>query len=132
MLAQNKKAKALFPRSNLIASSRKLKTLGEIMIPTVQPAIPKARQHQTLQPTARRGRGQGRGRGTTRDGEQSENSQRMNPQINGTCHCEYFRKSKKCNVCHHMAEYIHVQSSQETWFCQTHLDHFFYLTFLLF
>ena len=110
ILAQNEKAKALFPRSNLIASSRRLKNLGEILSPTVQPSIPKAGQHQTLQPGAGRGRGRGRGRGATRAGGGSENPQRMEPQRNGTYHCEYFRKSRKCDVCQHMVESNHVYS----------------------
>ena len=44
ILAQNEKAKALFPRANLIASSKRLKNLGEILSPTVQPANPSRRQ----------------------------------------------------------------------------------------
>ena len=76
----------------------------------MQPSIPKAGQHQTLQPGVGRGRGRGRGRGATRAGGGNENSKRMEPQRNGTYHCEYFIKSKKCDVCQHMVESNHVYS----------------------
>ena len=40
-MARNEAAKKLFPRENLIASSKRLRNLREILSPTVQPGNPK-------------------------------------------------------------------------------------------
>ena len=90
ILAQNEKAKALFPRANLIASSQRLKKLGEILSPTVQPAIPSRRQQQTCLPPGGGGRGTGRGQ---RAGGRQQPPQGMDDQRNGTYHCDYFKSS---------------------------------------
>ena len=73
ILARNPIAKALFPRSNLVASGKRLPNLGEILSPTVQPPIPRIAggppapgQDGPEHPANRGGRGggnRGRGRG---------------------------------------------------------------------
>ena len=40
ILARSEKAKSLFPRGNLVAASRRLPNLGEILSPTLQPSNP--------------------------------------------------------------------------------------------
>ena len=70
ILARNETAKALFPRSNLIASGKRLPNLGEILSPTVQPPRPRTGSGPPADgqdgpdlPANTRGRGRGRGAG---------------------------------------------------------------------
>ena len=126
ILARNPIAKALFPRSNLVASGKRLPNLGEILSPTVQPHNPRNTggppvpgQGGPDHPANIRGRGRGnRGRGGRgRDTEGDRNSQTDSPasgqnltslpattQQNGTFHCDYHLRSKNCDVCDHMTE----------------------------
>ena len=84
ILARNPKASSLFPRENLIASSKRLKNLGELLSPTVQGG-------QRLD--ANRGAAQGL------------------DAPNGSYQCPYFKRSGKCDVCKHMLERRTVMSS---------------------
>ena len=122
LLARSEKAKALFPRQNLVAASRRLKNLGEILSPTVQT------DRQGLEPgeeTSQRMDGQGgegsqrgpgggrsRGRGGGRGGAARmadiphSRQDRAGPPAatNGSYHCLYYKKTGKCDVCSRMQE----------------------------
>ena len=80
LIASHPALSRLFPRANLIASSRRLPNLGEILSPTVQrpPAVPRAP-------------------GDTE-------------RYNGTYHCDMFSRTGRCDVCSHMVERSFVQS----------------------
>ena len=85
LLARNEKAKALFPRENLISSSKRLKNLGEILSPTVQAG---------------------------RSGNQSGSCpQAGNSRRNGSFHCVYNKRSGKCDFCKRMVERSEVTST---------------------
>ena len=115
----------------MIASSKRLQNLGEILSPTVQPAKlrgaggddedqPPSMGQRGGRPPAR-GRGGGRGWGrnsgnpsSRKDspgppGDSSQGARRKEP--NGTYHCPYQISSGKCDVCSHMVERREVQSS---------------------
>ena len=68
ILAKSEKAKPLFPRANLIASSRRLKNLGEILSLTLQSGPESGRQEQPDLPAGDTGRDRGGGRGRGRGG----------------------------------------------------------------
>ena len=130
ILARSEKASKLFPRQNLIAGSRQLKNIGELLSPTVQeeqrgegstsasgmdgqsPGCSRGREGP-------RGRGRGgrRGIGRRRLGEPQLPTQGMDSeevsgrQENGSYHCPYFKKSGKCDLCKHMLESKKVLSS---------------------
>ena len=161
ILAKSEDAKNLFPRKNIIASSKRLPNLGEILSPTIQ--SPNVRQGDIQegdqpQPPAdgqddshlpARGRGRGRGRGKDRGSKpgpqppargqkstlqpalveeevtwpargQNEASEPANmeqelgaikKQINGSYHCQYHRRTEKCDFCKHITEGRSVFSS---------------------
>ena len=82
LLARSERAKSLFPRENLIASSKRLKNLGEILSPTVQA------------------------------GRQLSGSPRAgNMRRNGSYHCAYQKRSGKCDFCKRMVERSEVLST---------------------
>ena len=135
ILARNPTAKALFPRSNLIASGKRLPNLGEILSPTVQPPKPRnigdhpaGGQGGPDLPANRGGRaGRDRRQGRHQEGsgagqggdepEQPASGQASTPfptqasQQNGTYHCEYHKRSHKCDLCSHITERRTVFSS---------------------
>ena len=140
ILARSYKASNLFPRENLVASSRRQKNLSEMLSPTIQGPRPGMGGGDGPAPgmddqSAQRGRGRGRGRGqrgrggrggvgsqggddsSTRQDEtalpsDSSSSSSSRPMIiNGSYHCVYHKKSGKCDVCKPMEEEKNVLSS---------------------
>ena len=118
----------------MIASSRRLKNLGEILSPTVEPSKPSSRQHPNTLPARGQSRDRGRRRGAAdRSGEREEFPQGMDGQLrnedelragaqqhssqgqeeprNGTYHSYYQKRSRKCDVCKDMIELNSVLSS---------------------
>ena len=85
LIASNPALSHLFPRANLIASSRRLPNLAEILSPTVQrppSAVPRV--------------------GPVAPGDTGRNS--------GTYHCDLYTRTGKCDVCSHMVQRSFVQS----------------------
>ena len=123
LLARNDKAKALFPRENLIAASKRLKNLGEILSSTVQTARPGigGGDGPATGMDVEEGEGGGQGRGGARArgrGGRRAPSQRLNvqqppggPTSSGSYHCQYQLKSGKCDVFGRMSESRSVLSS---------------------
>ena len=95
LLAKSEAAKKLFPRENLIASSKRLPNLGEMLSPTIQPQG-RSKGDDQPRPPGGGGRGKGRrgGRGRggnidrgTRDSQPDNPSSRQGitqfPTVNG-------------------------------------------------
>ena len=95
LLARSEKAKGLFPRENLIASSKRLKNLGEILSPTVQ----KTGRNRA----APRLDGGGHGGGGDAQG--------LDEEANGSFHCKYHKKTGKCDLCSKIIERREVTST---------------------
>ena len=113
----------MFPKENLVASSKRLKNLGELLSPTVQPAkareaegddgpqAPSQRQGGVSPPIRGRGRGGGSGRGRTAPARGQNATEEPASSTNGTYYCSYQKSSGKCDVCGHMVESRNVFSS---------------------
>ena len=113
-------ASKIFPRKNLVAGSKRLPNLGEILAPTVQTGPNKPEEGGDNGqdggggghpgggcPAGGRTRGRTRGRRPEQDkgdsGEEGQHAPSHNAE-NGSYHCSYHKKSGKCDVCSHMTE----------------------------
>ena len=118
-------ASKLFPRENLVAGTKRLPNLSEILSPTVQAPAPAPATPDQGGPGGGGGEAGGGGGGGQDEGggvrprraatggstrgrgypdnytfshEQSDAVQ------NGSFHCTWYKKSKRCDVCSHMTE----------------------------
>ena len=95
LIANDPVLSGLFPRKNLVAGSRRLPNLGEILSPTVQGGeVP-----------GEGGAGGGGGGGAGAGGGAGGGIH-----FNGTYHCDTFKRINICDVCAHMLERSFVQS----------------------